>query len=106
MSSNLPDGGTKCFVRESSEPKDAANLITEFIDHLWELESKFYELIPNEINDAITKIEKRIISSRFSKLQTREKNILAYLKKFKELPCYGFNSGKKLHNINSFNIFI
>ena len=50
--------------------------------------------MPDEINDAISTLNERITVSKFSNLQTREKKIRSYLKQYKQLPCYGFNSCK------------
>ena len=93
VSSNLPVDD-QYFVRRSSEPEAATELIKNFIDHLFKLEEIFQELIPTEISEAIAKLNEMIISTNFSKTQLREKSILTYLKQFYTLPCYGFNSAK------------
>ena len=93
VASNLPVED-QYFVRQSSEPAAATGMIQEFIDYLFQLEDKLQELVPPEIVKAIEKLEKSIISAKFSKTQLKEKTILSYLKQFYTLPCYGFNSAK------------
>ena len=93
ISSNLPVED-QYFVRKSSEPAAGVELIKNFIDHLFKLEEKFLELIPQEISQAIATLNERIISSQFSKTQLKQKSVLYYLKSCLTLPCYGFNSAK------------
>ena len=87
---------TKFFVRKSSSPEAASELITEFLDYLWSLEAIFDKSIPKEIHEAIATLNEKITVSKFSKLQTKEKQILSYLKQYLHFPCFGFNSGKHL----------
>ena len=93
VSSNLPVED-QYFVRSSSEPVAATELIKQFIDHLFKLEEKLQEMIPPEIAQAIAKLEELIISRKFSKNQLKLKTIQTYLKQCYTLPCYGFNSAK------------
>ena len=93
VSSNItPD--TKYFERESPEPAAAYKLVEAFINHLFELEAAYQELIPPEIAEAISKLDQMITSHHFSKKQTREKALRSYLKKIYSLPCYAFNAGR------------
>ena len=93
VSSNLPVED-QYFVRKSSESTAAVELIKSFIDHLFKLEEKFQELIPQEIKQAISTLNEKIFSSQFSKHQLKQKSVLHYLKSCLTLPCYGFNSAK------------
>ena len=94
VSSNLPECETEFFYRKSSEPEAAGALISEFLDYLWSLEKKYNELIPSEITEAISALKEKIVTEKFSKSQTVEKRLLAFLNQFGQFPCYGYNSGK------------
>ena len=61
VSSNLPVED-QYFVRKSSDPAAAVELIKSFIDHLFKLEEKFQELIPQEIKQAISTLNEEIFS--------------------------------------------
>ena len=94
VSSNLPGCGTEFFCRKSSEPEAAVELISEFLNHLWSLEQIYHDLIPCEITDAMGSLKQKIITEKFSKSQTVEKRLMAFLQQFQQFPCYGYNSGE------------
>ena len=105
VSTNLPCE-TKCFIRKTSDPKSSSELIADFINHLWELEELLRQNIPEEIGNAIEKLESENIESRFSKHKTKLFSWITILKRFQTLQCFGFNSGKlithKLYYSNEF----
>ena len=93
VASNI-NADVKYFERESSDPTAAYKLVESFINHLFELENAYQELIPPEIAAAVSKLDEIITSHHFSKKQTREKALRTYLKQMYTLPCYAFNSGR------------
>ena len=105
VSTNLPSD-TKCFIRKSSDPKSSSELIADFINHLFLLEQLLNENIPEEIGNAIEKLESENIECRFSKHKTKIFSWITTLKRFQTLQCFGFNSGKlishKLYYSNEF----
>ena len=93
ISSNLPVED-QYFVRESSEPEAASNLVTSFMDHLFKLEENYQEQLPKEIFEAIGKLDVSITSHQFSKRKLRLKAALNYLKQYSTLPVYAFNCSR------------
>ena len=93
VSSNLPVED-KYFERKSSDPADAYKLVEAFLDHLFDLEAAYQQLVPSEFADAISKLDAMITSHHFSKKQAREKALRSYLKQMYILPCYAYNAGR------------
>ena len=96
VSTNLPVE-TKCFIRKTSESQSGLELIAEFINHLWSLEELYHQSIPQEIHDAIERLERETdVRNKFSKDKTLKNFWKSSLKKYIPLPCFGFNSGKHI----------
>ena len=93
IASNLPTPD-EYFVRQSSNPQAASDLVNNFLDHLFELEKIYSTLIPEEINYAISELRSDITSDKFSKSQCRQHSILNFLKQYLVLPCYAFNGSR------------
>ena len=94
VSTNIPGFDTKHFCRASMSPSDGALLITEFMDHLQLIADALKELIPPEISELTAKLEAELKGRQFSKAKAKQNKILTYLKTFRTLNVFGFNSCK------------
>ena len=73
---------------------DGTLLITEFMDHLHILAEALQELIPPEIRALTEKLEEQLKDTTFCKSKTKMVKLLNYLKSFRTLSVFGFNSGE------------
>ena len=94
VSTNIPGFETQHFCRSSMSPSDGTLLITEFMDHLHVLADALQELIPTEIRALTEKLEAELKETAFCKSKTKMTKLLNYLKSFRTLNVFGFNSGK------------
>ena len=96
VATNIPGFETKHFCRASMSPSDGTLLITEFMDHLHGLAEALQELIPPEIRALTEKLEVELKGKTFCKSKTKMMKLLNYLKSFRTLNIFGFNSGEFL----------
>ena len=94
VATNIPGFETQHFCRASMSPSDGTLLITEFMDHLHVLAVELQELIPSEIRALTEKLEVELKETAFCKSKTKMMKLLNYLKSFRTLNVFGFNSGK------------
>ena len=101
--SNMPDIESKCWVRKSSEPKDASKMIKKLIIFLKEIHQKRLEGLPKYIFDARDKIEAIcekikfhiVLGDKSRNLEfCRLRSYLRALERLTKLSVYGFNSSK------------
>ena len=95
VSTNIPGFETKHFCRSSMSAFDGTILITEFMDHLHILAEALQQLIPTEIKELTEKLEVELKEKTFCKSKTKLVKLMNYLKSFRMLNVFGFNSGKK-----------
>ena len=81
------------FVRTSSNAAAGSVLVEEFIDHMFNVETQFYESLPNEIKTALEQLDERV-QTKFSSERTDIQSLLYHLRKYTEFPIFGFNNGK------------
>ena len=86
------------FVRSSSQAAAGAVVVSEFLDHLFDVETQFYATIPEEIKAALQQLDERV-KTKFSSERTEIQNLLYHLRKYTEFPIFGFNNGK--HNVSA-----
>ena len=60
---------------------------------MFDVETQFYESLPNEIKTALEQLDERV-QTKFSTERTEIQNLLYHLRKYTEFPIFGFNSGK------------
>ena len=84
---------TKVFVRASSDPQDAHELIHKFVDELVSISEIFEEKLPNYFREAITKLENDIseLDGQYPK-KAKLQNLRYRLSNYCKLKVYGFNS--------------
>ena len=83
------------FVRSSSHFSAGSVVVTEFLDHLFNVETQFYESIPDEIKTALKQLDERV-KTKFSSERSEIQNLLYNLRKYTEFPVFGFNNGKHI----------
>ena len=103
VATNIPGFETQHFCRSSMSPEDGTLLITEFMDHLHVIAEALQELIPPEIRALTEKLEADLKETAFCKSKTKMTKLLNYLKSFRTLNVFGFNSGKKYMIQNCIN---
>ena len=96
VATNIPGFETKHFCRASMDPIDAMLLVTEFMEYLVLLSNELQKLIPKEITDLIAKLEEQLKFQPFSKSKSKKMKLLRYLKAYRVLNVFGFNSGKNI----------
>ena len=94
VATNIPGFATQHFCRSSMSPSDGTLLITEFMDHLHVLSEALQDLIPPEIKALTEKLEAELKEMTFCKSKTKMVKLLNYLKSFRTLNVFGFNSGE------------
>ena len=109
LASNLPNQKSTFFLRKSSDPRMAFEMVKDFVLHSFKLYELFMDYLPVEIKRAIKKLEYKLKSSKkkFWIGKTKEYQHLRFLRKFTTFPMYGFNSSK-VHFFkysNTFNMF-
>ena len=62
---------------------------------MFDVETQFYESIPDEIKLALEQLDERV-QTKFSTERTEIQNLLRHLRKYTEFPVFGFNNGKYL----------
>ena len=60
---------------------------------MFDVETQFYESIPDEIKTALEQLDERV-KTKFSSERTDIQNLLRHLRKYTEFPVFGFNNGK------------
>ena len=68
-------------------------MITEFMDHIFDMVEALQKLIPKEIVDAAASQAAKLAGQMFSKGKCEERTLLHHLNGYKKLSVYGFNSG-------------
>ena len=94
-SSNIPDFENRFFCRDSSSQEDGDKMMSEFLNHLFNMAEKLQDLIPQEIIKAADRLNAQLKGIKFSKSVCKERSLLNHLNSYKRLSVYGFNSGKK-----------
>ena len=83
------------FVRSSSHAAAGSVIVSEFIDHMFDVEAQFHASIPDEIKSALQQLDERV-KTKFSSERTEIQNLLYSLRKYTEFPVFGFNNGKHI----------
>lgn len=96
FASNLPNHEPIFYIRDSSEPEMAYKMVQKFILDVFKAQELLVDNIPIEIKKAIKILQKAVWSQSFSKNKTQTFRFLRFLKKYTQLPLYGFNSSKVL----------
>ena len=88
VSSSLPIQ-SKYFVRKSSAPIHSTELVTAFVDFLFEAEVVYHATIPEDILDAVPEEDEEYSENVCEKIKVERQ-----LRKYSAMPVYGYNSGK------------
>ena len=103
LGSNLPGFKPKCWVRKSSDPDAADEIIKQFVHELFRLQKQRRALLPDYVKDIRRKIfEKEDQLMRESEQNGTDHKIelsklasyLNYMKNMESLSIFGFNSQK------------
>ena len=78
------------FERRSSLPQSAGVLISEFMEHLFELEELYYQTIPDEIKN----IDDDDDEKESFQVESEKKSLKSKLRNICTMPVMGYNSGK------------
>ena len=81
--------GDKYFARKSSAPEHSTELVSEFMDWLFEVEKVYRTTVPEEILEAIPDEDDEYTNDVCEKIRIGRE-----LKKYAAMPVYGFNSGE------------
>ena len=86
------------FERSSSLPESAGVLVSEFMEHLFELEELFYQTVPDELkniedDDELKNIEE---DKESYEIESDRKSLKDQLRNMCVMPVLGYNSGKHL----------
>ena len=81
--------GDKYFARKSSAPEHSTELVSEFMDWLFEVEKVYRTTVPEEILEAIPDEDDEYTNDVCDKIRIGRE-----LKKYAAMPVYGFNSGE------------
>ena len=87
-SSSLPVND-KYFARKSSAPEHSTELVSDFMDWLFEVEKVYRTTVPEEILKAIPDEDDEYTNDVCDKIRIGRE-----LKKYAAMPVYGFNSGE------------
>ena len=79
----------KYFARKSSAPEHSTELVSDFMDWLFEVEKVYRTTVPEEILKAIPDEDDEYTNDVCDKIRIGRE-----LKKFAAMPVYGYNSGK------------
>ena len=79
----------KYFARKSSAPEHSTELVSDFMDWLFEVEKVYRTTVPEEILKAIPDEDDEYTNDVCDKIRIGRE-----LKKYAAMPVYGFNSGK------------
>ena len=99
VSSNLPDFENRFFCRESSSQEAGEDMISDFLEHLFDMSKDLQKHIPQEIVRAAQRLSEKLAGQHFSKGKCEERSLLYHLNAYKKLSVYGFNSGTFSLNI-------
>ena len=94
FASNLPGHEPIFYLRESSESEMAYKMVEKFVLDVFKAQELLIESLPKELLMAIKKLQKQTGSEKFGKAKTRAYQFLRFLRKYTQLPIYGFNSSK------------
>ena len=94
FASNLPNHDPVFYVRESSDPVMAYKMVEKFIFDIFKAQELLMDSLPRELTSTIKQMQKEISNQKFGKGKTRSYQFLRFLKKYTQLPLYGFNSSK------------
>ena len=79
----------KYFARKSSAPEHSTELVSDFMDWLFEVEKVYRTTVPEEILKAIPDEDDEYTNDVCEKIRIGRE-----LKKYAAMPIYGYNSGK------------
>ena len=79
----------KYFARKSSAPEHSTELVSDFMDWLFEVEKVYRTTVPEEILKAIPDEDDEYTNDVCDKIRIGRE-----LKKYAAMPVYGYNSGK------------
>ena len=79
----------KYFARKSSAPEHSTELVSDFMDWLFEVEKVYRTTVPEEILKAIPDEDDEYTNDVCDKIRIGRE-----LKKYAAMPVYGFNSGE------------
>ena len=79
----------KYFARKSSAPEHSTELVSDFMDWLFEVEKVYRTTVPEEILEAIPDEDDEYTNDVCEKIRIGRE-----LKKYAAMPVYGYNSGK------------
>ena len=79
----------KYFARKSSAPEHSTELVSDFMDWLFEVEKIYRTTVPEEILKAIPDEDDEYTNDVCDKIRIGRE-----LKKYAAMPVYGYNSGK------------
>ena len=96
VSSNIPVFENRFICRESSRKEDGEDMVSDFLDHLFDMADTLQTLIPQEIVQAAARLNEELEGQKFSKHKCEERRLLYHLNSYKKLSVYGFNSGNYL----------
>ena len=77
----------KYFERKSSDPEHSIELVSDFLDYVFEAEQLFYNTIPEEIRQVEHDLE-------FAEAKCEKVRVRKGLKKYTTMPIFGYNSCK------------
>ena len=84
---------TKVFVRASSDPADANEIICKFIDEVLAISDLFEAELPRSFHDALSKLDDDISELKCqSPLKSKLQNLRYRLSNYCKLQVYGYNS--------------
>ena len=89
-SSSLPVDD-KYFARKSSAPEHSTELVSSFLDWLFDVEKVYRTTVPEEILDAFPDEDDEYTSDVCDKVRAERE-----LRKYAAMPVYGYNSGKSI----------
>ena len=89
-SSSLPIEN-KYFERKSSAPGHSTELVSDFLDWLFEVEKVYRTTVPEEILDAFPDEDDEYTSDVCDKVKVERE-----LRTYAAMPVYGYNSGKSI----------
>ena len=89
-SSSLPVGD-KYFERKSSAPGHSTELVSDFLDWLFEVEKVYRTTVPEEILDAFPDEDDEYTGDVCDKVKVERE-----LRTYAAMPVYGYNSGKSI----------
>ena len=96
IGSNLPGISPTFLCRRSSDPEAEQELMDNFLSNLEDIYDVYEESLPQFIDDAIQKLEMKVGCQKFCKERTKQVQLRNHLKRYKKLPVFAFNGGKKI----------